>query len=52
MYNKTVVDFILGLHDVLKVPQVHCYPLAINVTLELRSRVTIALGTFKTSCNP
>ena len=24
MYNKTVVDFILGLHDVLKVSQVYC----------------------------
>ena len=23
-YNKTVVDFILGLHDVLKVPLVYC----------------------------
>ena len=23
-YNKTVVDFILGLHVVLKVPQVYC----------------------------
>ena len=23
-YNKTVVDFILGLHDVLKVPRVYC----------------------------
>ena len=23
-YSKTVVDFILGLHDVLKVPWVHC----------------------------
>ena len=23
-YNKTVVDFILGLHDVWKVPRVYC----------------------------
>ena len=23
-YNKTVIDFILGSHDVLKVPQVNC----------------------------
>ena len=24
MYNKADVDFILGLHDVLKVPRVYC----------------------------
>ena len=38
---KTVVDFILGLHDVLKVLWVYCLPVATNVTLELFSRVVL-----------
>ena len=40
-YNKTVVDFILGLHDVFNVPRVYCKPLATNVSLELQFRVTL-----------
>ena len=37
-YNETVVDFILGLPDVLKVAEIYRQPLATNVILELRSR--------------
>ena len=38
-YNKTVVDFILGLHDVWKVPRTLELSSWLS-SLELRSRVT------------